>query len=392
MTDPALADLDLSLIRNDLPFRVQRRLGLIPDGGLGIVRRAIFFALLTWLPLALWAAFKGRAMPGQVAEPLLQHFGIHVRFLLAVPLLILGEGGLHRLLSRFIPHFLTSGLVRPEQQEAFRDTLLQVVALRDRTMPWLMIGILVATQAFLETPSMISHELNWAADGPGMLNLGFAGWWFHFVSRPIFTVLAAGWLWRLALLVILLRRIAGLDLALVPTHPDRAGGLGFLEKLPSAFGLFGFALSAVVASRLAHGVLYHGSHVTDLKGLLAVFVLAVTGLCLLPLLVLAGPLRAAKRRALLDYGTRVGRHGRLVQQRWIEGRPVADDALLSAPELGPVADTQSLYEAVVNMRIAPIGKAALFSVAIPVAIPLLALLSMEMPVKDLLKDLLTLLL
>jgi hypothetical protein len=45
----------------------------------------------------------------------------------------------------------------------------------------------------------------------------------------------ATWLWRLTLLVILLKRIAGLDLALVPTHADRAGGLGFLEKLPTAF-------------------------------------------------------------------------------------------------------------------------------------------------------------
>src|SRR6185295_4448759 len=97
---------DVSLVRDDVPFRCQRRVGLIPrEGGLGVGRRALFLTTLTWLPIAVWAGWAGRAVgrgalfstphpwlptplgPGggaralpeqtQAVEPLLQHFGVH---------------------------------------------------------------------------------------------------------------------------------------------------------------------------------------------------------------------------------------------------------------------------------------------------------------------------
>ena len=49
-----------------------------------------------------------------------------------------------------------------------------------------------------------------------------------------------------------------------------------------------------------------------------------------------------------------------------------------------MADTLSLYEAVTKMRAAPIGKAALLIIALPAAIPMLALFAIEVPIKDLL--------
>ncbi|MGH8480008.1 MAG: hypothetical protein ACREXK_10605 [Gammaproteobacteria bacterium] len=49
-----------------------------------------------------------------------------------------------------------------------------------------------------------------------------------------------------------------------------------------------------------------------------------------------------------------------------------------------MADTLSLYEAVTKMRAAPIGKAALLTIALPAAIPMLALFAIEVPIKDLL--------
>ncbi|MFO1364161.1 MAG: hypothetical protein U1F45_17170 [Burkholderiales bacterium] len=58
-------------------------------------------------------------------------------------------------------------------------------------------------------------------------------------------------------------------------------------------------------------------------------------------------MKRAKKQALLDYGAPAG--GRLVHARWIEGKRVGDDALLAAPELGPVADTVAVYDAVKAM-------------------------------------------
>ena len=60
-------------------------------------------------------------------------------------------------------------------------------------------------------------------------------------------------------------------------------------------------------------------------------------LWLLPLLMLAPALLAAKRQARLAYAALVGEHGRMVHRRWILREPVADPTLLEAAEIGPVA-------------------------------------------------------
>jgi hypothetical protein len=69
----------------------------------------------------------------------------------------------------------------------------------------------------------------WAAETFAPGSAGFGGPWWRYVGRSISLVLALAWLWRLVLLTVLFRRTARLDLSLVPTHPVRAGGIGFLQ-------------------------------------------------------------------------------------------------------------------------------------------------------------------
>jgi hypothetical protein len=398
-TAPADDSFALSLVRNDFLFRLQRRIGLIPAHGLGLGRRLVFWPLLAWLPIAVWAEATGRALPAQVPEPLLTHFGIHVRFLVAVPLFILAEGVAHGLTMRLLPHFVRSGIVPPSEVPRLRAALTRVAALRDAVYPWVVILALVVSVASISAVLQQSHEIEWAVDvtrPPGaeaaLRQLGFGAWWFLFVGRPIYLTLLLGWLWRTALLAILFRSIAKLDLAIVPTHPDGTGGLGFLERLPATFAPVALAISAVTASGWAHGVVYHGVAVQSLRLEMGATVLLVLLIFLSPMLVFAGVLRKAKRQALLDYGVLVGRHGRLVHERWIEGRPLADDAILSAPELGPVADTIALYGAVREMRTVPMGKASVAPLILAAIIPLVVVLAIEIPVKDILKTLVTALL
>ena len=68
-----------------------------------------------------------------------------------------------------------------------------------------------------------------------------AAGWFAYVVRPIFLALLMGWLWRILLVAWWFWRFGRLDLSLVPTHPDRTGGLAFVEKLPGAFSMVTFA-------------------------------------------------------------------------------------------------------------------------------------------------------
>jgi hypothetical protein len=257
--------------------------------------------------------------------------------------------------------------------------------MRDATLPWLlMFGAVLAVNTVAETLER-SHEVIWAADGSGApQSLGFGAIWFLYVARPIQFALLVAWLWRVVLLGSLFRRIAKLELSLVPTHPDRAGGLGFLESTPKIFAPVVLALGAVLAARWAHDIVYHDVHVQDLRIQMVAFVIVAVVLFSSPLLAFVPLMAKTKRRALLDYSALVGRHGRLVRDRWVAGKEVGDDALLSAPELGPIADTGSIYEAVAAMRMLPIGMSTVAPLLIAAMLPLIAVLAIEIPIAKIL--------
>jgi hypothetical protein len=375
-----------SPVENEPPLRWQRAVHLAPRSGLGVARRALFYTALAWLPLAIWAAFSHRLFEGPAGESLLQHFGVNARCLIGIPLLILAEASLHKTLSAMIPQFTRSGIVAPAARAGLERILRDSRRLRDTSLPWvLMLGVALAWTV-IDTPDPNADEMAWAVHSDG--RLGFGGLWLAYVARPIFFALLLGWLWRLGLMVVLFVRIGRLDLSLVPTHPDRVGGLGFIEPLPKAVSLVTFALAAVLASRWAHEVLYHGQSLAALKLPAAVFVVGWALLLLLPLVALAPALMGVKRRALPEYSALVEEHGRLVNRRWIQGQPVPDHELLDAPEIGSVADTAAIYQSVAAMRPFPISKRSLMAILVPIAVPMLIVVALQIPIKEVLLKLL----
>lgn len=379
-------DPTFSPVENEPPLRWQRAVHLAPRDGLGVGRRAVLFTALAWLPVAVWAAATHRFWQPSAGESLLQHFGVHARFLVAIPLLILAEARAHATLTTIFRQFVQCGVVGPDARESYARVLSGLARLRDATLPWLLLLAVVLAWTLFDAPDPRGDPMAWARAGDG--ELGFGGFWVAYVARPIFLALLATWLWRLCLLVVAFARIARLDLSLVPTHPDRIGGLNFVEPLPKAFSLVTFAVSAVVASHWAHEILYHGQTVDALTRPSALFVVAWSLLLLLPLLVLAPVLLSAKARGRMAYSALVAEHGRLVNRRWIRREPVGDSALLEAPEIGPVADTEAIYRAVATMRLVPIGMRSVLPILVPLAIPMFVVVALRVPFAEVVKKLL----
>ncbi|MEK7950907.1 hypothetical protein [Luteolibacter soli] len=370
-----------SLVHDDPWFHLQERLGMVPKNGKdGVIRRTVIFCLLAWLPLVVWALVTGRAFDNSTGEPLLQHYSIHVRFLLALPALIFGERVARSTLKRLLPRFVDMGLISEEKVPAFGKVIADLLRLRNATLPWVGIAGAIVAAAFVPDTGIHLEELNWAKDGQG---LGFGGWWFLLVSRPIYQLFLFSWLWRVVLLFIFYRRIAKLGLDLLPAHPDRLGGLGFIATTPRGFSPFAFALSCVTASKWAHDIAWHGAHVNDLKVHGAIFVVMIVALCLFPLVVFFPLLKKAKRKGVAEYGALVARYDRMVAQRWIRGEETGEQPLLSAPELGPSCDIHSLYDSVRGMRMLPVDKTSLLPLLIPLALPLIAACAIEIPLAEL---------
>jgi hypothetical protein len=382
MTPTDDAHLEFSLVRGDALFRLQRALGLIPDHGLGVARRAVLAVLVTWVPLVIAAGVAHRLWPGVVDEPLLQHYGVHVRFLLAVPLFIIDDAVAHWVLGEIMPYFVRSGLIAGADRARFVDIVRRAGSWRDGWRPWVAIAGIVITWTFAGAIVWDEHELSWATGESPLFALQFGVFWFRYVARPIFETLLLVWLWRLVLATALMWRISRLDLVLVPTHPDEAAGLGFLEVVPLAFVAPAFAMSAVLSGRWAHDAVYHGATLSALALPMGVFVVfTVLGL-LVPLLVFMPRLWATRRRALLDYGALVGEHHRRLRRRWILGDRLVDDTMLEAPELGPGAYSGRLYDAVWHVMPVPVGKRILLAIALLVMLPMLPLIAVEVHLGD----------
>ena len=71
-------------------------------------------------------------------------------------------------------------------------------------------------------------------------------------------------------------------------------------------------------------------------------------------------------------------------ERCADGEQVADERLLDAPEIGPVADAAAMFDAVRRMRVVPIGAMALVMTLVPLAIPMAFVVALQIPLRDVL--------
>src|SRR3974377_255078 len=86
---------DFSLVLGGPLFQLLRRAHLSGDALDLLQRRIIVIPLIAWLPLALLTAIDGQLLGGPTTVPFLVDVDVHVRLLVALPLLIAAEIVVH---------------------------------------------------------------------------------------------------------------------------------------------------------------------------------------------------------------------------------------------------------------------------------------------------------
>jgi hypothetical protein len=174
---------------------------------------------------------------------------------------------------------------------------------------------------------------------------------------------------------------------LTPTHPDRAGGLGFLGWGLASFAIVVLAVSAVLSGSLAGEILFRGSSLVDLKYHVIVFVVLVIIILHAPLLAFIGRLGRCRFRALLDFGTLIGCHDRAFDEKWVKPRDTNRESLLGSPDVSSLADIAMAFEHVERMRLIPWDKKALMVLVMAAVIPMIPLLGTAIPFTEILSKL-----
>ena len=336
-----------SLIDGDPLFELQRLAHLV-GGRHAVAKRALLVAAVAWLP-AIVLGLRAHAPTGTLIP-------LHARFLIAIPVLLWAERFIDARVRAALDSFPERGIVTPDERPRFQALVDETT--RQRRSVKVAVGIVAVAFGISALGDLGQHTPRGSP----------AAWWIIYVSLPVFRIVLFQWLWRWVVWVMLLARIARLRLDLAPTHPDLAGGLGFLEPAAMSFLSLQVAAGAVVAGRLITG--YYAS-ATDLRAhsqIIVGFALIAIAMVLGPLVFFSPHLLRAKRRGQLEQGALSSRHDRLFERRWRRadaGDPLGD------PSISSLADLGTSYGPIDRMRPLPIGRRSLVGLLAVCAAPAL---------------------
>jgi len=376
MMEPNLPEepYDFSLVLGGPLFQLFRRSHLTGDSLDLIYRRLLIITLVAWLPLLLLATLNSSA--GNLARlSFLHDVEVHVRFLIALPILVAAELIVHARLRPVVRSFVERRIVLPEDLSRFQRAIESAIGLRNSIPVEVGLLLVVYTVGLWFWHHRISLDAStWYAMPGGTWHLTPAGFWYVFVSIPVVQFLLLRWYLRLLIWFRFLWHVSRINLNLIPTHPDRSAGLGFLGKSAYAFGPLLFAQGALLAGLVASRVLYRGESLQSFKlqvgGFIAFFVLAILG----PLLMFTPQMARAKRKGLADYGVLAQRYIESFEQKWVLRNPARSEELLGTADLQSLADLANSYALVRDMRSVPFGLEDITRLAAATAAPLLPLL------------------
>ena len=379
---------DFSLVLGGPLFQLLRRAHL-SDNALMLVRqRIIVISLLAWLPLLVLSAVDGKALGGSAPIPFLLDVEVHLRFLLAMPLLIAAELVVHQRMRYLLNGFLERQLIPESAMPRFDAAIASELQLRNSMLAEVLliafvygVGILIiwrqylglATASWYATPSVEGSKLS------------LAGVWYCYVSLPMFQFLLCRWYFRLFIWMRFLWKVSRIELSLIPTHPDRIGGLGFLSNTVYAFSLLAVAHGTLLAGVLANRIFFLGAALPNYKVEIAVMVIFVVCLVLGPLLVFAPQLAQAKRTGLREYGTLAERYVRGFDAKWLRGGAPPDESFVGSGDIQSLADLGNSFEVVRTMRITLFTKENILHLVAATLAPIVPLALTMMPLEELLK-------
>ena len=381
---------DFSLVLGGPLFQLLRRAHLSDDALMLVRQRVLVIALIAWLPLLLLSALEGNLWGGSSVVPFLYDIEVHVRFLVALPLLIVAEMVVHRRMRPLLQQFLERNLIPENAMTRFESTIASAFRMRNSVLAEVLlialvygVGVLIVWRHYVALDTATWY----ATASAGGSQLSLAGMWFGYVSLPIFQFLLCRWYFRLFIWAHFLWQVSRIELSLVPTHPDRLGGLSFVSGQVYAFTVLAVAHGALLAGNLANRIFFLGAALTQFKAEIAVVLIFLMCVVLGPLLFFMPQLAQAKRTGSREYGVLAERYVREFDNKWLRGGVPAGEPLVGSSDIQSLADLGNSFQVVREMRILPIKRDDVLRLVVATLVPIVPLALTMMSLEELLKTL-----
>lgn len=383
---------DFSLVLGGPLYQLLRK-SRLSDNGLNLLkRRLIVIPMLVWLPLLFLSIIQGNAWSG-VEVPFIKDIELHIRFLAVMPMLIGAELIVHQRMRRLISNFLDRQLIPEADMARFRGAIESAFKLRNSVMSEVLMivfvyafGILVVWKSYVG----LNIDTWYAGIVDGHRDLNLAGYWLVLVSLPFFQFLVLRWYFRIFIWMRFLWQVSRIKLNLIPTHPDRIGGLGFLTNITYAFSMLAMAHGTLLTALIANRIFFTGARFMDFRYDIVLLLLYMFIILVLPLFVFSPQLAACKRKGLSEYGELAQRYVLAYDRKWLRGGASKQEEFIGSGDIQSLADLGNGFEVITNMRFLPVNKQTLMQLAGWTLLPILPLLLTTVPLDDLLKRLFSL--
>ena len=386
--------LDFSLVLGGFLFQFFRRAHLTGNAGQLLRRRIIAITLIAWLPLLTLSVISGNSWGESVQLPFLIDIEMHIRFLIALPLLVFAELIVHQRLRPLVTLFIERGLIPPHSREQFDKAIESAMRLRNSVVIELLLiavvyvfGILFIwrTQIALDISSWYALELN------GQRHLTPAGWWLSLISLPLFQFLLLRWYFRLFIWTRFLWQVSKIPLSLIPTNPDRACGLGFLTEVCYVFLPLLLAQGVLLAGMLCERIFFKAATLSEFKteivGMVVLILVSILG----PLLVFMPQLLVAKREGLQEYGTLAEGYVREFDLKWLHPKVLTAEPFIGSNDIQSLADLSTSFDIIKGVRPFPFNLQNVIYLCVFTLLPVAPLLLTMFSVEDLLLKILKIL-
>jgi hypothetical protein len=374
---------DFSLLGGPL-HRLGCRLGLV-RGETNTFALGVVLGALPWFVLLVLALIEGL---GHVFFSI-EAVGAHVRLLVTIPLLFACETFVDPRFTSFVDQIVRSQIVPATERSGLSSEVTRVTRWKDAWLPEaLFLSAAVLRASTLRNESLVDYlsGLTIGSNPSGVAQTTWTSQWYWIVCMTLFCFLCLRWIWRLALWCFFLWRVSRLELRLVPIHPDRAGGLGYLELVHSEFTPLVLAISAAQSASLAQDIALGRMTVDSIYPSVAFLLLTDAVLFLAPLHLFSRKLWKCKVDGLCNYGALAERYANEFDTKWLGAGPGPDEPLLGTADIQSLADLSNSVSIVRDMRLAPVSPSLLKYIAVAALLPLLPLVLFKYPIGDLLAN------
>lgn len=311
---------------------------------------------------------------------------VPVRIIISFPLFWVGKSVIEKVTDAALVQIRRAKLILPENM----NELIDLIHRHRKARSSVVVDLIAITIAITIAVAGIKFRLSYAhttallVDREHIMSLSWAGWWYVLVFTPVTLFVGMRSILAWILWIMSMTKLRKLPLQLNATHPDNAGGIGFLGLTTAALIPTVMALAASIEGvwfqTLRKGIQSPQSLFIPGLGLVAATLLFTFG----PFLMWTGLLTKVRSEWLIRYGA----VGNLVVSRFHEkwAERLSDfnpDEFLESPSGESTANFCEIYEQIEEMRFSPFSLLDVKRIVIAVVVPAIPLILTVIPLKEL---------